>query len=630
MCGIAALFSMHSIEKQNIQKMTDIIIHRGPDAFGHEYFESDKWHLGHRRLSILDVSNAGKQPMSYLDNRYWITYNGEIYNYVELRKELENFGYIFRSNTDTEVIMAAYDYWGKDCLAHFNGMWAFVLLDIVCRKIFVSRDRFGVKPLYYWHSSDGVLAFASEIKQFTVLDGWQAKLNPQRAYDFLVWGQFDHTDETMFSGVYQIRRGEAVELNLDELDSFSEKLTVYSWYKLQCKEFKGSFDEAADEFRNLLIDAVSLRLRSDVQVGSCLSGGLDSSSIVCIINDLLSQSGKSNIQYTVSAGAKVKRYDESEYIDAVLSERKINGYYVYPEFCTLFDMLDDINWHMEEPFGSTSIYAQWQVYKEAHNRGLTVMLDGQGADESLLGYHNSFGVQFAGLFRNMHFIKLLTEIKACTRIHGYGLSFVIKGILSNILPEHGLNKLRRIYSGGGNRPDWINIDGLGIDEISPNIYTGRKTTSLRELSYSELMASNLQRLLHYADRDSMAHSVETRLPFLDYRLVEFILGLPDDYKLSKGVTKNVLRESMTNILPQKVRLRMTKLGFVTPEEVWMRENSEFFTTKLKESIELSNGLLNNNCLRLWNDFLNNNRAFDFKFWEMISFANWMNRFSVKV
>lgn len=630
MCGIAALFSLRSFEKQYIQKMTDIIVHRGPDAFGHEYFESNKWQLGHRRLSILDVSAAGKQPMSYSDDRYWITYNGEIYNYIELRKELENVGYTFHSNTDTEVIMAAYDYWGKDCLSHFNGMWAFVLLDIVSRKIFISRDRFGVKPLYYWHSPYGILAFASEIKQFTVLDGWQAKLNRQRAYDFLVWGQFDHTDETLFSGVYQMRRGEAVELNLDELDRLNEKLPVYSWYELQYKDFNGSFEEAADEFRKLFIDAVSLRLRSDVQVGSCLSGGLDSSSIVCVINDLLCNSGKSNIQYTVSAGAKVKRYDESEYIDAVLSERKINGYYVYPEFGTLFDMLDNINWHMEEPFGSTSIYAQWQVYKEAHNRGLTVMLDGQGADESLLGYHNSFGVQFAGLFSSMHFIKLLTEIRACSRIHNYGFGFILRGILSNILPEAGLNELRRMRNGGGNRPDWINVDGLGVDEISPNIYTGRKTTSLRELSYSELMESNLQRLLHYADRNSMAHSVETRLPFLDYRLVEFILGLPDDYKLSKGITKNILRESMKNILPQKVRMRMTKLGFVTPEEIWMRENDEFFTMKIREAVEMSDGVLNDNCLRLWNDVRNHNRAFDFKMWEFISFGNWMRKFDVKI
>lgn len=630
MCGIAALFSMQGIERCNINKMTDVIVHRGPDASGHEYFANDKWQLGHRRLSILDVSQAGKQPMSYLNGRYWITYNGEIYNYIELRKELEGVSYVFRTNTDTEVIMAAYDYWGKDCLSHFNGMWAFVLLDTLRETAFVSRDRFGVKPLYYWHSPDGILAFASEIKQFMVLDGWQAKLNSQRAYDFLVWGQFDHTDETMFAGVYQVRRGEAVELALGKLNNLGAKLPVYTWYNLQYREFAGSFDEAANEFKKLFIDAVSLRLRSDVQVGSCLSGGLDSSSIVCVINDLLCQSGKSNIQYTVSAGAKVKRYDESEYIDAVLSERDIKGYYVYPEFDALFQVLDDITWHQEEPFGSTSIYAQWQVYKKASEQGLTVMLDGQGADESLLGYHNSFGVQFAGLFKSLHWVKLLTEINACNKVHGHDASFILRGMLSNLLPEAGLNKLRYIRNGGGNKPDWINFDGLLVNEVSPSIYTGQKTSSLRELSYSELMESNLQPLLHYADRDSMAHSVETRLPFLDYRLVEFILGLPDEYKLSQGVTKRVLREGMKGILPESIRLRMTKLGFVTPEEVWMRENSEFFTTKIQEAIECSSGLLNNNCLSLWRDIINGNTSFDFRIWQMISFGNWMRSFSVQL
>lgn len=628
MCGIAALFSMRNIERRHIQNMTDVIIHRGPDAFGHEYFSSDKWSLGHRRLSILDVSQAGKQPMSYLDNRYWITYNGEIYNYIELRKELENIGYKFYTKTDTEVIMAAYDYWGKECINHFNGMWAFVLLDTISEKAFVSRDRFGVKPLYYWFSSDGVLAFASEIKQFMVLDGWQAKLNCQRAYDFLVWGQFDHTDETMFSGVYQIRRGEAVELNLDKLDRFNAKLPVYFWYDFTYKEFDGSFEDAADEFRNLFIDAVSLRLRSDVQIGSCLSGGLDSSSIVCVINDLLRQYDKSDIQYTVSAGAKVKKYDESEYINSILSERNIKGYYVYPEFNTLFNVLDDIIWHQEEPFGSTSIYAQWQVYKKASEQDLTVMLDGQGADESFLGYSNSFGIQFAGLFKSLQWLKLLSEIRACFKIHNYGLSFIIRGILSNLLSEGGLNKLRYVRNGGGNKPDWISIDGLGINAISPSTYTGQKTTSLCNLSYSELMDSSLPKLLHYADRDSMAHSVETRLPFLDYRLVEFVFNLPDEYKLAQGVTKRVLREGMKGILPELVRTRITKLGFATPEEVWMRENSEFFTMKIKETIEFSNGLLNYNCLNLWYDIINGKKSFDFRVWRMISFGNWLHRFSV--
>lgn len=628
MCGIAALFSMKNIERNYIKKMTDVIKHRGPDAFGHEYFENDKWQLGHRRLSILDISEAGKQPMMYCNGKYWITFNGEIYNYIELRNELEAKGYIFHTNTDTEVILASYACWGKDCLRHFNGMWAFVIIDTKERKSFISRDRFGVKPLYYYYSLDGVLAFASEIKQFTVLPGWHAGLNVQRSYDFLVWGQLDHTNETMFCNVYQIRRGEAVELDLDELGLYSQRLPVYSWYDLNYANFDGTIEEAVAEFRRLFIDSVSIRLRSDVKVGSCLSGGLDSSSIVCVINDLLRKDHKNDIQETVSACAKIKKYDEREYIDDILSDRNIKGYHIYPEFEGLFDTLDDIVWHQEEPFGSTSIYAQWCVYKEAAFQGLKVMLDGQGADESLLGYHSSFGVLFSNLFTNYRWNKLISEIQSCSRRHNYSYMFAMRGIVSNLFPEYVLNKLKHFYDGRSNVPDWLNLHFMNIQTINPIISEGRKITSLKEWSYSELMQSNLQQLLHYADRDSMAHSVETRLPFLDYRLVEFIINLPDEYKLSEGITKKILRNSMKGILPEKVRMRMTKLGFVTPEEIWMRENNEFFRKKIKNAIEYSDGVLNDSFLTHFDNVINRRRPFDSRMWRGLSFGYWMRRFSI--
>ena len=265
--------------------------------------------MGHRRLSILDISPYGHQPLCDSSSRYWIVFNGEVYNYKEIRDELEALGHLFVSGTDTEVILNAYKQWGKDCLNHFNGMWAFIIFDTKNGNLFVSRDRFGVKPLYYWYSPEGFLAFASEIKEFTVLPGWKAKLNGSRAYDFLVSeaGLANHTSETLFQDVYQLRGGEAVEVQVSTL---STKLPIYRWYDLKINKFDITFEEAEKEFLELFQDAIRIRLRSDVPVGSCLSGGLDSSSIVCIVNDILKEEKLEEIQQTFSVCSDVEVFDE--------------------------------------------------------------------------------------------------------------------------------------------------------------------------------------------------------------------------------------------------------------------------------------------------------------------------------
>jgi len=265
--------------------------------------------LGHRRLSILDISPYGHQPLCDSSSRYWIVFNGEVYNYKEIRDELEALGHLFVSGTDTEVILNAYKQWGKDCLNHFNGMWAFIIFDTKNGNLFVSRDRFGVKPLYYWYSPEGFLAFASEIKEFTVLPGWKAKLNGSRAYDFLVSeaGLANHTSETLFQDVYQLRGGEAVEVQVSTL---STKLPIYRWYDLKINKFDITFEEAEKEFLELFQDAIRIRLRSDVPVGSCLSGGLDSSSIVCIVNDILKEEKLEEIKQTFSVCSDVEVFDE--------------------------------------------------------------------------------------------------------------------------------------------------------------------------------------------------------------------------------------------------------------------------------------------------------------------------------
>lgn len=629
MCGIAGLISSTPISINYIKRMTDSITHRGPDDEGHRSFLEEQVWFGHRRLSILDLSPLGHQPMSYADGRYWITYNGEVYNYIELRQQLEKLGYEFRTSSDTEVILAAYAEWGKACLERFNGMWSFLIIDTIDMRLFAARDRFGVKPLYYWRSPEGLLAFASEIKEFTVLPGWKAIANGQRSYDFLVWGLSDHTEETFFLNVFQIRGGQAVELNLK--NEIPITLPIYTWYELKGKPFTGDMHEAASEFRALFIDAVRLRLRADVEVGSCLSGGLDSSSIVCVMNDLLHEKNAASLQKTVSACADIKKYDEREFINEVVQSRNIDAHYVYPGMDHLFKMVGDITWHQDEPFGSTSIYAQWCVFQTANQNGLKVMLDGQGADEQLAGYHSYFAPRFAGLFKRLQWIKLYQEIVACKTLHDYSFLYAVKGIANMLLPESIRQGIRKNMKSRFNVDLWLDMEKLGAIKTDPLLLAGAKTDTIAGLSYSQLMSSNLQMLLHWEDRDSMAHSVESRLPFLDYRLVEFVLGLPDEMKLSNGITKRVLREGMQDILPEKIQWRMDKLGFVTPEEVWLKEQgSKMFEDSFTRAVTHSNGILKQIANEMFQDILDGKEEFSFWPWRVISFGNWVKRFQVSL
>ncbi len=375
MCGIAALMSAKNLRGYSIALMTGAVSHRGPDDEGYATFsgpilepqilggdhtpaacyaaslaytpvrrfqpqdaENARVALGHRRLSILDLSAAGHQPMSSADGRLWIAFNGEIYNYLELREELERQGQVFSTRTDTEVILSAYLQWGVDCLRRFNGMFAFILLDRQKQTVFCARDRFGVKPFYYFVPDDGVIAAASEIKQFSTLAGWRAVVNGDRAHDFLAWGMLDHSDETLFHGVFQLRGGEALELKLGELARYRRagRLPVFRWYELNPAPFLGGMAAAAQHFNELFENSISLRLRADVPVGSCLSGGLDSSSIVCVANRQLRRNAAHAQQCTFSAVSDVARFDESAYMDEVVRQTGVAHLTTMPDLERLF------------------------------------------------------------------------------------------------------------------------------------------------------------------------------------------------------------------------------------------------------------------------------------------------------
>lgn len=665
MCGISALFSIqpsYTLAKQ-IGAMTGLIRHRGPDDEGYVLFSpahaggspvalggsdtpQDVYHaaaayapkgelaehygqpydvaLGHRRLSILDLSAAGHQPMCTADQRLWITYNGEVYNYLEMRRELEAKGHAFRTKTDTEVILKAYREWGVAAFDRMNGMFACVLYDVANRTVTAIRDRFGVKPLYYWMSPQGVLAVASEIKQFTALEGWQACLEGQSAYDFLNWGIIDHTEKTFFAGVRQLRGGEAVTFALADLHK-GRPLQPRRWYVPTPRPFKGSLEQAGRRFGELLEDSIRLRLRADVDVGSCLSGGLDSSAIVCLTNRFLKQASVYGRQKTFSACSDVERFCERRFIDTVVAATGVDAHYTYPSLDHVFDDCRDIVWHQDEPFSSSSIYAQWQVFKLAKEQHVKVMLDGQGADEQLAGYHGFFGNRFYDLCCGLRWKTLYDEIKVSGQMHP---SLRPLPLLANkFVPDRLRQPLRKLLGKPSIRPDWLGIDLLGAQDRDP--YQLGRHKSVVGQSLQQLSHTSLPMLLHYEDRDSMAHSVESRTPFLDFRLVEFSLGLSSDHKISNGWTKRALREGMKGVLPEAIRQRMDKMGFLTAEEEWLRHRGvQRFRQELEGAIAASQGIIKPMAMDHLQEIVDGRRPFSYLPWRLIVFGYWMERFAV--
>ncbi len=661
MCGLSAIFARQGDSLgAAVVAMTDSVRHRGPDDEGYVLFgergamvyggrdtpqatfgtglpylpregiatAGGSWQaaLGHRRLAIVDLSPAGHQPMCSADGELWVVFNGEIYNHIELRAQLEKERMVFATRCDTEVILAAYRRWGEKCLERFNGMFAFVLVDWRRRHIFAARDRFGVKPLYYWSSPAGTMAFASEIKQFSVLPGWRSVLNGQRAYDFVHWGLFDHSGETLFQGVRQLRGGEFISAPLDKLGGST---APRSWYRLVPKALPGGV-KAADAFRHALEESVRLRLRADVPVGSCLSGGLDSSAIVCMANGQLRDASAETVQRTFSARSSDPRYDEGRFIEAVVHSTGVANAQVEPLARGLFELLPRLTWHQDEPFGSTSIYAQWHVFRLAAENGVKVMLDGQGADEQLAGYGVFFSARFASLVRAARLIALLGEIRAVRRRHRMPLRQLAQYGISLLLPELLRQPLRRLAQ----RPatlggDWLDTERMGAVPGDPFLACAGKPANVRDMSVSQILYTSLPMLLHWEDRDSMAHSIEARVPFLDYRLVELTLGLREEEKLSDGVTKRVLREAMRGTLPEKVRTRMDKIGFATAEEKWLRhERPDDFRRAMREAIDAAQGVLRPRASVFLEDVIEGRRPFSFLPWRMISFGAWMRRFDV--
>jgi asparagine synthase (glutamine-hydrolysing) len=668
MCGIFGIVASRPITGSELAAMSRALRHRGPDDEGF-LFAGEKGAfclggadtprhvlesglpyaparrldgasppreggvvLGHRRLSILDLSAHGHQPMSYRD-RYWMVFNGEVYNYVELRQELSDLGHRFGSTSDTEVVLAAYAQWGPECLTRFNGMWGLAILDLERGSLFLARDRYGVKPLYLW-SHGGALAFASEIKAFSALEGWRARANMPRLLDFLVWSVSDHGAETMFDGVLQLPAGHFVLMDVtrvlaghaaDEV----EPVRSQRWYTAGSLATTLTGD-GADELRRVLADAVRLRLRADVPVGSCLSGGLDSSSVVCLMSDLLRDAGVRGNLKTFTARSDDGAFDESDYARSVVERAGSDAVFVTPRPEKLFDDLRRLTWHQDEPYASSSIFAQWCVFEAAREKGVVVMLDGQGADEALGGYRGFFGAYLAGLFRQGRLVSWGREVSALRREIGF--SWVRSmGYTAAYCAPGALHLIGRFDARAFSDRGWLCARHSHAFRTDPIRLAGGRVGSVREMSLAQITATNLPMLLHWEDRDSMAFSIEARTPFLDYRVVELSLALADSDKVGRGVSKAALRRAMRGVVPQAVLDRKDKMGFLTAEPLWItREWSPRFRGMLSSAVEALPGVVDPSILARFDEVVGGKRRFDHRYWRAMAAGSWASAFSVQV
>ena len=579
MCGIAGIISSHFPKggeknhlqlKQKLHSMTDALQHRGPD--GENVWISTTGHagLGHRRLSIIDLTRAAAQPMNYL-NRYSIVHNGEIYNYVELRKELIQKGYSFHTQSDTEVMLAAYDHWNDECVEHFDGMFAFAIWDEEEQELFVARDRFGEKPFFYYFDNEQLI-FASEMKAIWAA-GIQRTPNLKMLFNYIIIGYVDNPErpeETFFENILKLPPASRLYYT-----PATRELIIERYWDIDTgiRNKKIKDVEAIEQFQHLFSTSVKRRLRSDVSIGTSLSGGLDSSSVISAINELKTLNYKPQTFIAIFLGFEK---DEHRFSRQVADQFNLQQHTIAVTADDLVTDWEKFLYHQEEPVGSSSAFAQYKVFELAKQHTTTVLLDGQGADEILAGYHKYYKWYWQELFQKRKLIQS-GEIAAARKI-GIGEKFGFKNIIASLLPDLASVILERQYLFHA-----LNHEDLAKEFVKLQskeaYYTTPELSHLNGLLYFNTCVHGLEELLRYADRNSMAHGREVRLPFLSHELVEFIFTLPSHFKIREGWTKWLLRKLMDQQLPADIVWRKDKVGFEPPQKQWMQNG------KLREMIQ---------------------------------------------
>ncbi len=645
MCGVFGVIDTRGVNVQGLISMSRTLAHRGPDDEGFllcqldggtsEFVGEDSMDilrfnmkrieeygsenfivgLGHRRLSIIDLSYMGHQPMSYAE-RFTISYNGEIYNYKEIRSTLMQKGYMFDSKTDTEVILKAYDCWGEEMVHRFIGMWVIVICDLQKKVLFISRDRFGIKPFYY-NLSRGRLVFASEIKALFNYPGVEKRVQDEYLIQFIVNGVEPLNGKTVFEGVEELSPGCNMTISYSSLD-----YKIKRYYQLehqidQCRRENLTEKESVEKFECLFENSIALQMRSDVEVGSCLSGGLDSSAITTFAVNQIGSDASFN---TFTAAYNEPEIDESNYARSVVKYlQNVKGSYIFPSSKNFFEDFGKLAYQQDLPVGSSSIYAQWEVMKLAKANGIKVLLDGQGADEILGGYGYFSGVYLLDLLKKGKWRSFSIAAKALKKNRGIS---VLRELGRAVFPQLPLNlqKLVRKERRLGYHfitPQYRNtVLQTQVDKYH-NTFEGRSIWAVN---------NSLKRLLRYEDRNSMAFSIEARVPYLDHRLVEYAIAIPAEYKINNGWTKYILRKTIDSRLPSNITWRRDKKGFETPQSKWKEE----LEVKV---IDFVGGAR-------WPDYIDSEAIMKFcalplnsssslsEFWRIISVLQWMEQYKL--
>ncbi len=598
MCGITGRWAYggRDLGASEFRAFTDSLSHRGPDGRGMEHFASDGLWLGHRRLAILDLSDRGRQPMSYADGRYWLTFNGEIYNFIELREILRQQGHRFVSESDSEVILAAYAQWGAECQLRFNGMWAFAIWDAQKKRLFLSRDRFGVKPLYY-ANIDGCFSFASELKAFRQLSWCRGGLDEQVLAHTLrnVVGQ-ECMPDTLLPGVKRLPAGHCMTVK-------PEGAHIEQWWKTleHLPETPESIDEQAQKFRDIFLDACRIRLRSDVAIATSLSGGLDSSSVACAVFELGRRGAVDHVpddwQRAFVACFPGTGLDERSYAEEIVAHTGMRPHYSTISVDAAISDIEKVIYDLEDIWYVPMVGA-WSIYREMRRLGMRVSLDGHGADEFLGGYHffvqaaieEQFGTTFC-LSRYLDLNRVRTGLAGGTKVGGSGELLAHSGIASDLRSFAGRMTRQSLEQLGIFEPlrtlrnlgrSWIQESSSaepilpygateGNFDVPPLPRSLDSGSALHKKLFEFFHVNVLPTFLRCIDRASMAHGIEVRMPFMDWRLVTFGFALPDESKLGQGYTKYILRKAMQGLMPDSVRLRTKKVHFSSPINDWARQ-----------------------------------------------------------
>jgi len=644
MCGIAGIVNLDGVNPSDLRQMSVTLRHRGPDDEGFSIINSEGevkllkgddtisafgglQHISevtignhnciglvHRRLSIIDLTPAGHQPMLFKSGKYQLIFNGEIYNYKELKEELILCNYQFISDSDTEVILASYDKWGKNCVEKFVGMWAFALYDNEKKQLFLSRDRFGIKPLYY-SCVQGKFAFASEIKALLGLDFVKPEADMTAVYEFISFGATSNSSANLFKHINILPPGHNMFVNVKDAG-----FVIEEYYNLEEKVNSCQLpvdSEMEESFKALLNNSINLHLRSDVPVGSALSGGLDSSTLVAIAASKMHDATFK----TFTAAYHEKNIDESDFAKKVIAGHKnIAGYFTYPDSTGYWKDLEKMIWHQDLPINSTSMFAQWEVMKLAKHENTKVLLDGQGADEILGGYYNFAGIHLIELLKWFRLRQFFLERKSLQTNFAPNINMTIGKAAYYFLPQFLQRSVRAKKRLGMNF-----ISDSYKNELRAITVPSRGGKTFREQSLLSTQFG-LQDLLRYEDRNSMAFSIESRVPFLDHRLVEFSIALKNEWKIKQGWTKYILRKTAEPILDKEVVWRKYKMGFLTPQKEWKEKSQKELNSFVNET-EIPEFIDRNYLLKLNSSELNDPAHLS-EFWKMISFLKWIKVFKV--